>query len=191
MARHVDDDRFGRLFVPRDHNRPVRDGKAWAADNGAYSGFDAGVFVAMLERLREEPGCLFVVAPDVVGDSTATDALFGTWEPIVHGLGFPVAYVLQDGCSSVPWSSCDAVFVGGTTEWKLSRAVAGHVGHAQARGKWAHMGRVNSKRRVRHALDIGIDSIDGTLFSRWPDDGFQRYIEWDAELQERPRLCGF
>ena len=37
------------------------------------------------------------------------------------------------------------------------------------RGKWVHMGRVNSTRRIRYAASIGCDSVDGTKWVRWRD----------------------
>lgn len=188
MHRHADDDRFGYLFTPTDWGFHVPTSKKWAADNGAYSGFNADLFQEMLNRIQDYPGCLFVAAPDVVADFSATDALWRTWEPRLHSLGFPAAYVLQDGCRVVPWETCQAVFVGGSTEWKLSPQCAGLVEEAKQRGKWCHMGRVNSRRRVRYAVDIGIDSIDGTMFSKWPDIAFSRYQRWDQNLRAQPRL---
>lgn len=187
MQRYSTDERFGCLFTPGRWSY-VQPEKRWAADNGSYVGFDADVFLSMLDRVRGYPKCLFVAAPDVVGNSPATDVLWQTWEPRLHAMGLPVAYVLQDGCTGVPWADCDAVFVGGSTDWKLSARCAMFVADAKARGKWTHMGRVNSLRRVRYATDIGIDSIDGTLFSKWPDIGFSRYQHWDHLLQTQPRL---
>jgi hypothetical protein len=37
------------------------------------------------------------------------------------------------------------------------------VRDARRRGKWVHMGRVNGLRRLRIALDFGVDSVDGTF----------------------------
>ena len=37
---------------------------------------------------------------------------------------------------------------------------------ARRRGKWVHMGRVNGLRRLRIALDFGVDTVDGTSLTR-------------------------
>jgi hypothetical protein len=43
------------------------------------------------------------------------------------------------------------------------------VREAKARGKLAHCGRVNTRKRIRYAAGVGCDSCDGSGFSRWPD----------------------
>lgn len=55
----------GHLIVPRQWNladslelQPCR----WAMDNGAFSGFDEGAYVRMLERFAHVRGCLFAAA---------------------------------------------------------------------------------------------------------------------------------
>lgn len=174
MAR-VRDPRLGRLLRPGNGNRP--DELPWAADNGAYSGFDSKAFLRMLERYQGAPGCLWVAAPDVVGDADATLALFREWEPRIHAGGWPVAFVAQDGLVDPPWDSFECLFVGGSTDYKLGREARHVVVEAKRRGKLAHMGRVNTVRRFRYAHEIGCDSFDGTQFSRFPD----RWIPWALE----------
>jgi hypothetical protein len=89
--------------------------------------------------------------------------------PAIHAAGWPVAFMGQDGLAiaDVPWASCEAVFLGGSTAWKLGRVARDLAAYGAARGKWVHMGRVNSARRLRYAVRIGCDSVDGTSFSRW------------------------
>lgn len=163
-------DDVGVLLVPGARNRPIA-GRAWAIDNGAFAGFDEAAFLALLDRTHAEGHGrpLFVTAPDVVADHAATLERFRTWEPRLRAYGWPVAFVLQDGCqvSAVPWARCDAVFVGGSTEFKVSDTARDLVACAKARGKWTHMGRVNTKRRIRLADSWGIDSFDGSGFSKW------------------------
>jgi hypothetical protein len=79
----------------------------------------------------------------------------------------PPAFVLQDGVDHVPWSDCAAVFVGGTNEFKLGKEAARLVRDARRKGLHAHMGRVNSLKRMRYAESIGCTSIDGTKYARW------------------------
>lgn len=160
----------GILIVPRAGNIPeIVSGRTWAMDNGAFSGLDVPLFLRMLRRFKGQIGCRFVTAPDVVANADETLEQFRDWEPLIHLWNWPVAFVGQDGLNlrDVPWDSCEAVFLGGTTEWKLGRTARDLAGYAKARGKWVHMGRVNSAKRLRYAIRIGCDSIDGTSFSRW------------------------
>jgi hypothetical protein len=165
---------LGRLGVPKDHARMAETAAAgipWAADNAAFSGFDPDAFARMLEHLAGVPGCLFVVAPDVVADATATLDQFGSWADRIHAAGLPVALAAQDGLEqlTVPWNDLEAFFVGGSTHWKLSPTTAALVAEAKRRGKWVHMGRANSGMRFEYAKAIGCDSVDGSKFSRFTD----------------------
>lgn len=172
VAKYPD---VGVLIVPDARNAISHiDGRAWAMDNGAFSGLDVPAFLRMLRKYTGQNGCLFVTAPDVVGDAGKTMEQFLDWEPFLHAQGWPLAFVGQDGLSlaDVPWDSCEAVFLGGTTDWKLNRTARDLAAYGKARGKWVHMGRVNSARRLKYAIRIGCDSIDGTSFSRWS----RRYI---------------
>lgn len=164
---------LGRLVTPRHWNRVADTATVmpWAADNDAYLAWDQPRFEAMLGDLAGVPGCLFVAAPDVVADAPATLARFDLWEPRIRDAGQPVALVAQDGLEhlEVPWDRLDALFLGGTTEWKLSDAATLLASRARELGKWVHMGRVNSVRRINHARAIGCDSFDGTQWSMFTD----------------------
>lgn len=97
--------------------------------------------------------CVFVVAPDVVANAVATLDLFRWYAWRIQSLGFPVALVAQDGLEGLRWPptwAYDALFVGGTTAWKLSAAADWCIRRAMQAGKWVHVGRVNSQRRIRH-----------------------------------------
>lgn len=163
VARFAGHPHLGQLMRPGNGNIPTLD--YWAADNGAFSGFDAKAFLVMLARLPRT--AQWVAAPDVVGDWRATAALFDEWAPRVRELGFRVAYVLQDGCEHVPEADC--LFVGGSTRYKLSSESAAWMFEAKRRGMLAHVGRVNSVRRLRWCYDNGADSVDGTQVSMFPD----------------------
>lgn len=167
---------LGVLCSPRRVYGDEMTGWLWAADNDAFSKWDEGRYRAMLERIRGRDGMLFVTAPDVVGDWHATDRLYGEWR---HDLeGFPVAYVAQDGLQGqhVPWRNITALFIGGTTEWKMGAQAARLIREAKSRGKWVHMGRVNSYERMRYAQWLGCDSIDGTQFSWFRDTKLPAYL---------------
>src|SRR5262245_60862035 len=128
--RHQDTDAVGHLVVPAQRNKAsslrLRP-RLWAMDNGAYTGLDVAAYMRMLEQFMEShcrAPCLFVTAPDVVADADATLAMWPFWSRVLRGLGYPVAFVLQDGIGTrTPWPECDAVFVGGSTYFKLSGEV--------------------------------------------------------------------
>jgi hypothetical protein len=181
--------RVGRLVSPRSGNA-IPSSLPWAADNDAYRAWDERRFLAMLRYLDNRPGCLFVAAPDVVGDARGTLDRFDDWRWEIVGRGLPVALVAQDGLEglAVPWDEFDALFIGGSTAWKLSAAAEDLGREATRRGKWLHMGRVNSRKRIRHALEIGCDSIDGTGFSRFPDKYLADGLRWIAEIEREIEL---
>lgn len=183
----------GRLISPRSGN-VLKLGQRWAADNDAFLAWDERLFRAMLRRVSRGAlyleACLFVAVPDVVGDAKATVARFWEWRDEVAGMGFPVALVGQDGAENLdlPWDAFDAFFVGGGTAWKLSTAAADLCAEAKRRGKWVHMGRVNTRRRLRIAFDAGADSVDGTGWSKWPDKYLKRDLPFLAGLHEQGTL---
>jgi hypothetical protein len=152
-------------------NYLVSSGRRWAADNDCYQGLNRTEYIAMLQRLQGVPGCLFVVAPDVVADAHKTLIRFRMWQPVIKYFGFPVAFAAQDGLEhfnkAIPWTLFDALFIGGTTSWKLGEHAARFIAEAHSLGKWVHMGRVNSNRRIRYAQTVKCDSIDGTGYSKW------------------------
>lgn len=174
----------GRLVGPRHYHRIAETAEfmPWAADNDAYSGFDPDKYMLMLDKIQGVPGCLFVTAPDVVGDALKTDERFYVWEPALRVRGLPIAYVGQDGATvkTVPWADMSALFIGGSTQWKLSADAHALVEEAQRRGKWVHMGRVNTWRRLKYAKSIGVDSIDGTQFSMFTDTYLPRFSQMAA-----------
>jgi hypothetical protein len=172
---------LGFLFDPSSGNGPgiVRDlGLRWAADNGAYTGFDPVAFEKMLARLFGLPGCLFVAAPDVVGDWPATLDLFGEWGPRIRKMGFPVAVVGQDGWEpeTFDWGEADAAFIGGTDEFKLGPEAVAMIREAHSWCKWVHVGRCNRNGRIRQFWDMRADSFDGRSFSAWPDAHIPRAL---------------
>ena len=65
------------------------------------------------------------------------------------------------------------------------RAIAAE---AKARGKWIHMGRVNSERRYRYAADIGCDSADGTYLTFGPDQNLPRLMAWIRSGEDQMNL---
>jgi len=156
----------GQLLTPLTRYRDR--GLVYGIDNGAYSSFDEPSFLSLLKRQRgAKDRCRFVCAPDVVGSARRTIEVFYLWHCRLEG--WPVALVAQDGIEDLPieWGLLSAVFIGGSTEFKVSRAAKSVVDAARILGKWTHMGRVNTPDRVELAQSWGIDSIDGTGISRY------------------------
>jgi hypothetical protein len=170
------------------------DGQPWAADNGcftqpqAYS--DAGYlsWLARMEPYRHR--CLFATAPDVVGDAEATLDRSLPMLPRIRDAGYPVALVAQDGLAPgmVPWDDIDALFIGGSTTWKLSEASHDLCVAAKSAGKWLHMGRVNSGRRYELARSFGCDSADGTFLAFGPDVNEPRAQAWLDRTARQPTI---
>jgi hypothetical protein len=177
------------MVTPRMRQRPP-EGVPWAADNGRFSAPEDYTDEGYLAWLRKMPGgCLFACAPDVLGDAEATLALSAPMLPRIRAI-VPVALVAQDGLTPdmVPWDDIDALFIGGTTAWKLGPDVPVLVAEAKRRGKWAHMGRVNSWKRYDYARAIGCDSVDGTVLKHdpkrpvreWMDRAWREPHIWEA-----------
>lgn len=177
-------DHYGQIVTPASFTSNPR-GKVFAVDNGVFTGkFDPDRFMKFLESLKpHQARCLFVAAPDVVGDYVATLERYDEWYPVLRAEGWPVAYVAQDGSEAADLPKCQAVFIGGSTEWKLSEAALGVIRLAKSRGVWVHVGRVNTQRRIRHFQLSGVDSVDGTTIAFAPDEG-KRII--DAQIFQPP-----
>jgi hypothetical protein len=173
---------LGVLSSPRRFYRDV-EGWSWAADNDAYSDWDEARYLAMLGEAARLDGCLFVTAPDVVGDWEDTFDLFELWQPALAELELPVGYVIQDGQPAdwVPWDRLAALFVGGGDEFKMGERARALVREANLRGLWTHMGRVNGHRRLRYAKAIGCDSVDGTSLSWFRDRWLDVFLDHAAQ----------
>jgi hypothetical protein len=191
---------LGFIDTPAQGNRRPDD-VSWVADNGAFSDkFDEDKWWKFLtDNAHRASSCLFAVAPDVVGDAEATIERSGPWLQRIRDLGYPVAFVAQDGLTcwrgelttdgfktGISWDSFDCLFVGGSTDWKLGAHARQIVHEAKRRGKWVHMGRVNSERRWRYADAIGVDSCDGTFLTFGPDVNLPKLLAWTRNNDQPP-----
>lgn len=140
-------------------------GKPYGLDNGCFSRFPEKKWKRLLSE-AEEIKPVFVCLPDIVGDARRTLDLFNVFKPLTSGL--PRALVLQDGIGyfEIPWNDIDAVFVGGTDEFKVSQEAINACKVAKMLNKWVHVGRVNTVDRLNQWIDIG-DSLDGSGISRY------------------------
>ena len=139
-----------------------------ALDNGCYSGFVPQKFRKMLcEASSSECDILWVASPDVVGCAKSTAALFEKWHYELSD--FRVAYVGQNGAEELelPFKYFDCLFIGGTTDWKLSKSARDLIIHAKHLEKSVHVGRVNSEKRLRYCYQLGVDSVDGSGYFRY------------------------
>jgi hypothetical protein len=171
---------FGVMTSPSHGGVPrrIRQGSLWAADNQVFTcGFHADRFFSWLDCLRPyRQRCLFVTVPDVVANAIATLESFKWWAWRFKALGWPVAFVAQDGQEDLPFPpEFDWLFIGGSTEWKLSDAADECIRRAQRLERRVHIGRINSLSRYRHFALIGADSCDGTTICFEPDEGIRKF----------------
>ena len=157
-------------------------------DNAAYSNWCEDSYLKMLERWTDSSIPVeWVTIPDVVGDATGTRNLFEEWHERVS---LPRAFVAQDGAEDLelPWDHFKCLFIGGTTDWKLSRAAEDVAQEAKHRGKILHMGRVNSQKRLRYAYALGCDSVDGTGYSKYNKKELLRALQYVDVLHRQQFL---
>ena len=162
-------------------------GVTWVADNGCFGKhFDVNRWYRWLKNNADGAAdCQFATAPDVVGDHEATLKRSLPWLPKIRELGFPAALVIQDGATidTIPWDEFDAAFIGGTTEFKLGETALEICREARRRGKWVHIGRVNSRRRYMRFTSVA-DSVDGTCLIR-DFDRTDKVVLWVREHRNR------
>lgn len=162
-----------RLMVSA-KGRPQHQGFAYALDNGAWWAFQNGqpfdeqAFLRAYDRFAE--GADFVVLPDVVAGGEASLAFSLEWR---HRLGrppCPLMLAVQDGMPTyeiAPHIGPDCgIFVGGSTEWKISSMPSWGILAEVYRAKM-HVGRVNTARRIAMCHAAGADSFDGSSASRF------------------------
>ncbi len=182
---------LGILLTPNNGNSVgsvVATGLPWAIDNGAFSGFNADKFLKLIDKAIGKSHLLWVVCPDVVGNAEATLAHWPWWSAQIRARALPVAFVLQDGQEDLELPEADCYFIGGSTRWKLSSHAADLAAEGKRRGAWVHMGRVNSRRRLTVAMDMGCDSTDGSSLSMFGDKYIRAFVRWSSNLHQQPTL---
>lgn len=159
-----------QLYTPLTRRAPQREGEEFAIDNGAFAGFDCVKFLNLLERHKDRQElCMWVAAPDVVGNARRTLEAFEYWNDRLRDDGWKVALVAQDGIENlpIPWDRIDAIFIGGSTDWKMSKHAADVIRTAKILGKATHAGRVNTPGRFEYFEDLGTDTCDGTGLAQY------------------------
>jgi hypothetical protein len=157
---------FGQLRTPLTNYARAK-GRKYGVDNGCFSEFDEAAWLRLVAKAfaDEDDPPMFVTLPDIVGDAARTIELFHEFKAKVPQRR---ALVLQDGISSVriPWSELDAVFIGGSDEFKYSREAIAAAKTAKMLRKIVHLGRVNTAARVRNWLGLA-DTGDGSGMCRF------------------------
>jgi hypothetical protein len=141
---------------------------AWA-DHNAGRPFDEDQFERLIELLGA--GADFIVLPDRVAGGLASLELSVRWLNRCLGTGAPrVLIAVQNGMEPADLAPLVGpnvgIFLGGSTDWKLRRAVEwGRFCHQH--GCYYHFARVNTVERFALAHDAGADSVDGTSATRY------------------------
>lgn len=172
----------------------------WGADNGKFTAtgprtgwLGHGRWFDWLEGQVDRYGaesCRFAVAPDAPFNAAATLDESLPWMAKIRNLGIPAAFAAQNDCDlyGLPWDEMDVLFLAGDTAWKIGPVAHRLTIEAKERGKWVHMGRVNSLRRLQIAEWFGCDSADGTFLKFGPDINLGRLAAWLADMHRRPSL---
>lgn len=163
-----------RILLTPSKPKP-RPGLRHAIDNGKWSCFNSGTswdergFVSLIEQHGGTSD--FVVVPDIVGGGMDSLKLSLSWLPKLRMVR-QCLLAVQDGMEVDTvgavlrdWPGL-GIFLGGTTEWKL-RTMYGWGMMAHALGRWYHVGRVNTRRRIRLCAMAGATSFDGTSATRY------------------------
>ena len=173
IAKEIPD--VGTVYQPGSWRPPQG---PYALDNGAYAAWNKSrrvwdqqmqeQWLLALNKLPPDNPPVWVLLPDAVADWPKTVELAGIYLPIVRQRGFNVAIALQDGCSfeQVMEYKPAWVFVAGSTQWKED-----NIGNActffHAREINVHVGRVNTRRRMRICQAAAVDSCDGTCLNKY------------------------
>lgn len=180
LQRILLDESIGAMLTPFSQRSIPSTEWAWAADNGCFAErWDEKIWLNWLRSKQHPESAIFATVPDVVGSHAATLERWGRYHSTVTDAGYKPAFVLQDGVvlDEIPWDEMEALFIGGSTEFKLSSTAREATHIAKSERKWVHMGRVNSKKRITIAREWGCDSVDGTYLAFAPDHNTHRLIK--------------
>ena len=162
------------LLTPLNPSLP--DGLRYAVDNGAWSchtrnlPFDNEGFSNLVELYAETAD--FVVIPDKVGKGKESLEFSLSWMDRLKNSRLLLLPIQDDMSEKDVGAVLErfptlGLFLGGTTEYKLE-TMKGWGMVARAFCRYYHVGRVNTRKRIRMCQHAGADSIDGTsgtLFS--------------------------
>jgi hypothetical protein len=190
--------RLGHLFSPGGQRGPW----PWfpyALDNGAFScwtekgnSFDDAKWSAFEFQWRKllfwaqaaPLKAKWAIVPDVPGDAARTIERWAQYAPIVQRAGIPLAVAVQNGMTPETVRALspapEVIAVGGSTEWKWETVAM-----------WArefprvHLLRCNSPTKLYELEAMGVESCDGTGWSRGNRTQTAGLEEW-ARSRARP-----
>jgi len=137
----------------------------FGVDNGGFTGAKPEGFSKILKRYFEfKDQCLFAAVPDKVGDHKETLAMWDAYNHLADG--YKKAFVVQDGFDGWP-SNADAIFLGGSTEFKDSYEAEQIVTTALDCKMHVHIGRVNTYDRFYKFHCLGANTCDGSGISMY------------------------
>jgi hypothetical protein len=154
------------------------EGFRFAIDNGKWSAHTTGQpwDEAAFERLlgTHGPRADWIVVPDIVCGGAESLALSRAWLPRLQArrelAGRVFLIAVQDGMTPADLHDLAGpsvgIFVGGSTEWKEASMTA-WCAFARERQAIAHIGRVNSVRRIFLCAAAGATSFDGSSGSMY------------------------
>lgn len=162
-------ERGWRLLLSPAHPANL-EGLPYALDNGAWGAHQAGrsFSATAFKKLVEKHGggADFVIVPDIVAGGSASLEFSRSWLPYLRPMR-RLLLPVQDGMDArevgsllTDWREL-GLFLGGSTEYKL-RTMYGWGMVAHSAGRYYHVGRVNSVRRIRLAHEAGANSVDGS-----------------------------
>lgn len=153
----------GQLLTPLTKYRRCE--KVFGIDNGGFTGAKIEGFTKIIKnQFDAKDYCLFAAVPDKVGNHKETLMMWNDYQHIADG--YKKAFVVQDGFDEWP-SNADAVFIGGSTEFKDSYECELIVKSALENNMHVHIGRVNCFDRFYHFHRLGAHTCDGSGVSMY------------------------
>lgn len=174
------------MWIARDRNIYTYPGEPWGLDNGVFrdwdrrgpfdpSDFDADLFRRVLDKAQGCPELPYLaVVPDAPGNAAGTLHMFDRWRPELPDFSWYIA--VQDGMRPQDLEGIDiaGVFLGGTDEFKATAPMWREV--ARDLGVPFHYGRCGVAWKVRHAMEVGADSLD-SAFPMWNRGRWRDFVE--------------
>ena len=153
----------GQLLTPLTKYKRCED--VFGIDNGGFTGAKIEGFTKLIKNqfeFREQ--CLFAAVPDKIADHKESLAMWNEYQHIADW--YKKAFVVQDGFDEFP-NNADAMFLGGSTEFKDSVEASEIVKSALDSGMHVHIGRVNTIDRFYHFHKLGAHTCDGSGVSMY------------------------
>ena len=128
----------------------------------------------------------WLVLPDIVCGGLASLELSMSWLSELAD-ACPKLIAVQDGMEPghiepLLRDGVAGIFVGGSTEWKIA-SLPTWGAMKRRTGCHLHVGRVNTRRRIRLCGTVGADSFDGTCLTRFA------VMKGDVLDAERRQTC--